>query len=314
MYKVPDPTKPLQKGDTVCVVAPGMASDPNNLLKIKHFLNAWGLNAHIPKDIFKKGFISSNSVSKRLEFMEQALLAEESKMVWCIRGGYGAHELLPALQKIKKPKEKKIFCGFSDASSLHSFLIQNWGWTTLHGPHLDRLIQDDFVKSQREQIKKIIFGDLPSVTYKQLKPLNVKAEKLSELHSTIVGGNLITLQSHVGTPWALEANNKILFFEDIGERAYRISRVLTQFQQLKMFNSCRAIVFGEFTGGLEPDGKNLIPKVLKDFAEAQNVPVFHKLPCGHGANQWTLPLGTETQIYRVKDKFICDISTGIAEV
>lgn len=313
MYKLNNVIPCLRPNDTVCVVAPGMASDPKNLAKIKEFIHSWGLKPHIPKDIFKKGYISANSLEKRFEFLKEALLADESKMVWYIRGGYGSHELLPLLSKLPV-SPPKIFCGFSDATSLHIFLTQNWDWQTLHGMHLDKIVQGKVNKNQLSQLKKIIFGEIEKISFNQLKPLNRQAEKTTDIHGTVAGGNLITLQSHIGTPWELNSKGKILFFEDIGERAYRLKRVLVHLKQIGAFKEARSVVFGEFTGCLEPDGKNQVPKILKEFANEVNIPVFHKLPCGHGLNQWTLPLGTDAQIYKYKQKYVFNISTGISEV
>jgi muramoyltetrapeptide carboxypeptidase len=89
-----------------------------------------------------------------------------------------------------------------------------------------------------------------------------------------------------------------LFLEDIGERPYRIHRLLTQAAQAGVFMRTRAIVFGEFPGCDEPGGDPAIRDVLRDFTAEFRGPVLFNFPSGHtnGAT-WTLPFGVEVEVH-----------------
>ena len=57
----------------------------------------------------------------------------------------------------------------------------------------------------------------------------------------LVGGTLTQLMASLGTPWAFEPpDGCVLFLEDVGERPYRIHRMLTQLAQAGMFAHARA--------------------------------------------------------------------------
>ena len=53
-------------------------------------------------------------------------------------------------------------------------------------------------------------------------------------------------------------------------------------KQAGVFDNVRAVVFGDFTDGLEKNGLNLVDYTLGEFAQAVKVPVFKGLQAGHG--------------------------------
>jgi muramoyltetrapeptide carboxypeptidase len=284
----------LNKGDIVDVIAPAGRPQKNVLKRVPPFLKQWGLKARIHPQTMGEDLVCSNSKSQRFRFLKQALQARDSKMIWCLRGGYGSLHLLDDLSRLKA-LPPKIFLGFSDITSLHTFLNQEWGWPTLHGPHLDRFALGLGTKTEAKRIKDLVFAHKSEVGFK-LKAMNKAAKAHKALRASITGGNLITLQSSFGTPYEIQTRNKILFLEEIGERAYKIDRVLEHLRQVQLLKNVKAVVLGQFTESLEPDGRNIVPKLLKQWAETQNFPVLSGIPSGHGHNQHPLPLGTKAQL------------------
>ncbi len=284
----------LQPGDLVDVVAPGGKPKPNTLEGIESFLNSWGLKARVPRDIVERDLLCSNSREKRFKHLKNALFAKDSKMVWCVRGGYGALHLLPLLQKVKKPPQK-IFLGFSDTSSLHTYFLQAWNQSTLHGPNIDRFALGTGTSAEEKRLKKLLFGVDKELSF-QLKPLNQVAKSKKTLQGSVVGGNMVTLQASFGTPFQMQTRGKILFVEETGERAYKVDRIFEHMDQLGLLKGIKALVLGQFTEGFEPNGKNIFPKYFKEWAEEKSFPVLAGLPSGHGANPHTLPFGTKTQV------------------
>ena len=297
----------LRPGDWVDIVAPGMSPKPHTLKGIVPFLKSWGLNVRLPSDLVGKDLICSHSKEYRFNSLKEALTNKQSKLIWCVRGGYGSLHLLDQLNKMKAPPIK-CFLGLSDVTSLHNFFNQKWGWSTLHGCNIDRFALNTGSKSEEQRLKKVLFGIERDLEY-FLTPLNQKAKNSNTLKATVVGGNLITLQSSFGTFNQLKTSGHILFFEDIGERAYRVDRVFEHMRQLNLFKGARAVVLGQFTGGKEPSGKNLLPTYFKQWAESQSLPVFSGLSSGHGKNQKPLPLGARASLSGGK-KPVLKVSSG----
>lgn len=286
--------RPLQAGDVVDVVAPGYPTSREAIEGARRFLIRWGLIPRIPPDLMAPHFLHSNEDPQRFLHLKKALLAQDSKAVWCLRGGYGSNRLLPLLAKLKAPAEAKLFIGISDITSLHVFLNQEWGWPTLHGPLMDRVGAGKLSPRHERELKRLLFGDDSKITFDQLKPLNEAARKRRRLTGAIVGGNLTVLQSQIGTPYEFSAKGKFLFIEDIGERGYRIDRMLEQIRQAGLFKSCRGLLIGDFIGGEEPmSQKNLTSLVFQRWAKDLDIPVFSGVEAGHAAIQRPLPFGTK---------------------
>jgi muramoyltetrapeptide carboxypeptidase len=89
----------------------------------------------------------------------------------------------------------------------------------------------------------------------------------------------------------------VLFLEDVGERPYRIHRMLTQLAQAGVLGRAAALVFGELPSCDEPGGEHAIRDVLRDYVADFNGPVLFGFPSGHtNGPTWTLPLGVEARI------------------
>ncbi len=282
----------LAPGDIVDIVAPGFAPRPEEVEGAVQLLKDWGYQPRLPEGLIAEHFLHSNSDEQRFHFLKKALTAKDSRFIWCLRGGYGSNRLWPFLRKMKKPSQPKIIIGLSDITSLHHFVNQVWRWPSLHGAHLDRLGLRKSPAAMVQETRDLLEGKETLTKFLDLKPLNARAQKLKKIKSVVVGGNLVTLQSSIGTVNEVKLDGKILFLEDIGERAYRIDRVLVHLQQSGLLKKAKAVLFGEFYQCNEKDGRPLYLEVLKRFAEDIKLPVFTGVEAGHGEVQRPLFLNT----------------------
>jgi muramoyltetrapeptide carboxypeptidase len=279
---------------TIYAVAPGYPFDLKILKSSIEVLQNRGYRVILPKNILRPEYFHSHSDIQRAQFLIDAFTSDSIDVVWAIRGGYGSNRTLGYLDKnLSKLKtcKPKLFLGLSDVTSLHLFLNQKLKWKTWHSPVLEAIGRADFSKREFKNLEHILNYNTLDLSY-PLKPLNKPAKSLKRLSPTrLLGGNLTVFQSHIGTPYLGSLKNSALFFEDVGERGYRIDRMLWQLRESSNFKDIRAIFFGEFTGGLEPDGKSFITLALKRFAEEVSIPVFAGIKSGHGQGYRSLPLG-----------------------
>jgi muramoyltetrapeptide carboxypeptidase len=303
----------LKKGDVVDVVSPGFASKPEEVENARQFLLRWGLEPRIPKKLIQKHFLHSNTDEKRFGFLREALAAQDSKIIWCLRGGYGSNRLLPRLDELKKPRRQKLLVGISDITSLHVYFAQRWGWPTFHASLLDRMGSGKVPAKIEKETMDLLFGKTKVVEFKKLKAMNKAAFNLKKVKSSVVGGNLVVLQSTLGTPYQVKTDGKILFIEDLGERGYRVDRILEHFDQAGLFKKCKGLVIGEFLGGQESNGKALWPQVFKSWAERLSIPVFSGMEAGHGVIQRPLPLYTEAVLFGGKKGSLWINAAGVEE-
>ncbi|HTT03013.1 MAG TPA: LD-carboxypeptidase [Steroidobacteraceae bacterium] len=286
----------LERGDIVDVIAPGFRCSEQSLQRGLEFLRALGLVPRVPPRLFAADLLCANTDERRLEQLARALRARDSRCVWCVRAGYGAIRLVPGLLRLARPARPKLFVGYSDATTIHYLLNQHWHWPSLHGPLLDRLGAATLPAASLAELKGVLLAGVPRVSFDGLTALNAAARRTQVIRSRLFGGNLTVLQSLLGT--ALQRRpRQILFLEDIGERAYRIDRMLQHLRQAGVLSTLKAVVFGTFTGGEEPDRRNLIRQVLERFAREQSFPVLLGLAAGHGEEQRPLFFNTAVELH-----------------
>lgn len=286
----------LKLGDIVDIVATSSKCNPMTLGKMKEFLESWGLQCHIPEDLLGESLLYANSDEKRFEHLKRALLNNTSKAIWCLLGGCGATKLIPMLQKIKAPSHPKIFIGFSDITALHIFLQDQWGWSTIHGPSGHQAALGKVSIDSLDILKNMFFNKDKSLSYDEIIPLNSLAEKKTQINAPITGGNLHLIQASLGTSWQINTDNKILFIEEINERAYRVDRTFAHLNQAGVFDRALAILFGDFIDNGEPDGKFLVEEALKEFAVQCSLPVLKISHMGHGPVNNPLWLGSVAKL------------------
>jgi muramoyltetrapeptide carboxypeptidase len=281
----------LKPGDTVELIAPASRCSDQQVADIKALLQSWDLVCLVNDNLFGQDLLCANSDEARLKLLEQALVNPDSKALICVRGGYGAMRLIPKLQTLQKPKTAKLFVGMSDITALHLFLQQQWAWATIHGAATLGQFSPESIAS----LKALLFGETKSIEFKGT-PLNPQALSNQTLLSSVTGGNLTLLQTSIGTSWELQAQNKIILIEEINERGYRVDRMLEHLVQAQVLDGAKAIVFGDFLKGEEPDGSSLIQPVLARFAANCAIPVVQIQGIGHGYVNFPIPFGTEAKL------------------
>lgn len=286
--------KPLKSGDIVDVVAPASRCSAKDLQNGVKFLKSLGLKPRVPRNLFdQKSVLFANTDRQRLTQLKKAVYAPDSKMIWCVRGGYGSLRLMPDVRRWKKPGRIKIFLGYSDITTLHAHFNQAWKWPTVHGPMLERAGSGKMSSSEKRMLLSLLFGRTDRVEFKNLQPLNKSARVSRTVRGTLWGGNMAVLQSALGTPSALKPNGHVLFLEDIGEAPHRVDRMLSQFAQAGWFKNTKAIVFGHFLLNDAKLRRQLWRDVIPRFAASVKIPVFKGLPVGHSVKvQLPLPFGT----------------------
>lgn len=277
----------LRFGDRVDIIAPGYGAKQDDVDNAITYLKQIGLTPHAPADLLGDDPLSSHSRDKRAHFLIDALHNPDAQAVWCLKGGYGTSELLPALAKHGIPKKPKLVIGFSDITALHSYIHQFYGWPTLHASVLWQIVNRKVDAKTIEATEQLIFGNTPELRMplqwlSEPKPLHVKG--------SVVGGNMMLIQNSIGTAWQTNCAGSILFIEDIDESAYRIARVLTHFIQSGLLDECHAVLFGEFTFIDKREEQDKLRYVLQQFADSLEVPVLQLHDVGHGKTNFPLPL------------------------
>ncbi len=277
-------------GKKVIVVTPGSGIERHKIKKVKllekhlGFIRSYELSDVIPY----------HAHTDRYRFLQfKQALSGKSKIIWSLRGGYGAARIIPELDKLPIPKNKKIFIGYSDNTALHLFLTQKWHWQTIHGEGLSGLLDPQKDPLNFIKIAEIINRQVKHAKINNLVPLNIAAQHINVISGSLTGGNLTLIQNSIGTSWQIKAKNKILFLEDVKEAGYKLDRTLTHLQQAGVFKYVKAIVFGNFV-----EGDQYVDLALTRFATECKVPVFKTHEFGHAIINYPLIYNSKSKIKR----------------
>lgn len=210
------------------------------------------------------------------------------------RGGYGSVQLLPLLDRTTMTATPKLFIGYSDNTSILSWLTCQCGLTALHGPMLDRRLSRGAAGYDESSFMALTQGGAGLT----LAPDGLLVFQDGEAAGPLLGGTLTQLAASLGTPYAFDPpQGSILFIEDVNERPYRIDRMLTQLQLGGVLARASGIVFGEMRSCDEESGKVTARGVIQRLMQRFPGPVVYGFPSGHTAGPcWTLPLGVQVRL------------------
>lgn len=288
------PLRRLKSGDRVALVAPASSFPPEEIEAGAAELARLGLEAVYDDSIFDKERFVAGSVETRVNAILGAWRNPDIAALIAVRGGYGSAQLLPFLDPDELLAARKPLVGYSDITALLT-LYQRHGLPAIHGPMIDRRLSKGASHYDEVSFRRVLMQSEPAGEF---KPSQLETLQPGSATGVLTGGTLTQLTASLGTPWDFDPpHGSVIFLEDIGERPYRIHRMLTQMAQAGLFVGATAIVFGEFPGCDEPGGDPAIRDVLRDFTADFRGPVLFNFPSGHTSGAtWTLPFGVKAEV------------------
>ena len=287
----------LRRGDRIGVVAPASAFARDQFDAGIAELHALGLEPVYGESVFDRhalGYMAGLD-ERRAEAWRRAWLDPDISALIAVRGGYGSVRILPFLDVEETRRAPKAFIGYSDNTSLLSWLTLQCGIVSFHGPMLEGRLARGDAGYDRDSFERCLFRAEPAgpITHPQLEILNA-----GEASGMLVGGTMTQIAASLGTPYAFDPpRGCVLFLEDVGERPYRIDRLLTQLRLAGLLQRASAIVFGEMPDCDEPGGVTAARDVIVEHLGAFPGPVLFGLPSGHTAGATlTLPFGVRARV------------------
>lgn len=290
--------KPLQKGDSVAIIAPASPSDKNLIDKCITSLNELGLKVVVGESCLSEhGFLSGTDDIRANDI--NCMFADKNiKGIFALRGGYGCARLLNLIDFKLIKKNPKIFVGYSDITALHIAINQKSKLITYHGPMISTELIKGLDEYTADYYQKFIFG------YEKVEELVNPEEDNLEIINTgiatgqLVGGNLSLICSSLGTKYEINTKNKILFLEEVEEVPYKVDRMLIHLKQSGKLKDANGIILGAFTNCIAPNNKKSLSlqEVFNEIILPLKKPTISNLVCGHCLPTLTLPLGAKVLI------------------
>jgi len=217
---------------------------------------------------------------------------KDHEILWAVKGGYGASDLLPLLAKSELEPER-VLIGCSDVTALFPLLSYR-GWHCVHAGMPGFRLYDSKAKANIE-LKRLC--ESPRKTWGGELSATAIHSNSSRTQGSLFCGNLAVLTSLIGTPYLKQFTKPtILVIEDIGENPGRIVRLWTQWQHSKMLKNVVAVVLGRFTDmpGDNDKQEKIIHQELQRRSPDISFYVSDKI--GHIAENYPLLVGADASL------------------
>ncbi|MFW5875232.1 MAG: S66 peptidase family protein [Myxococcota bacterium] len=276
----------LQPGGCIAVVAPSSPFDRDAFDRGVARLRE-RYDVRYAETLFvRSGFLAGDD-DRRAEELLAALRDPAVHAVVAARGGHGSTRLLHRLPPEEVRAARKLLVGFSDVTALHAAWARG-GVRSIHGPMVAALGRTG--PRAVERWVAAVEGRVPD----PLEGLEPMCGGIAE--GPLIGGNLAVLAALVGTPYAPPLDGAVLFLEDVGERPYRVDRMLTTLRHAGWLDRVAGVALGAFTEcDPGPDGTPMADVLRERLAHVAG-PVVSGVPAGHVDDNLELPLGAPVRL------------------
>ena len=287
--------RPLQPGDRIAFVAPASSCPIDELQAATEEVRALDLEPTYDMSIHERGSYTAGSASVRAESFTRAWTDPAIAAIVAARGGHGSVHLLPLLDPAVFREHTKAFIGYSDNTSLLTWLTLTCGVVTFHGPMVDRRLARGPAGYDRDTFLRCLTRPAPVGV---ITADSVEIVREGEASGMLIGGTMTQLAASLGTPFAFDPPaGCVLFLDEVGERPYRIDRLYTQLRLAGIIDRAGALVFNELPRCDEPGGRPAIRDVVADLTSDFPGPVLFGLPSGHtDGPTLTIPFGVTARV------------------
>jgi muramoyltetrapeptide carboxypeptidase len=265
-----------------------MPVDPANLAEGVALWREAGFRVVHRDDVCAREGYLAGSDDRRLRELKGLIADRRVDAIVCARGGYGVDRILRRLDPAPFRAARKPLVGYSDVTALLSWQHRRAGLVGFHGPMLEKgTAQDRGVFAE-------LLAQLEGAT---AAPLRGRGASGGRAEGRLIGGSLTMLAASIGTDWEVATWGAILMLEDVGERPYRIDRMLQQLRGAGKLSELAGVGVGDFSSCTDakypaPDVEQVLLQVLRPL----RVPLVFDLPFGHVIANRAWPFGARATI------------------
>ena len=284
----------LKRGDTIGIVAPSNPIVGDNIEEIeqaKRIVERDGFKIKYAKNLFSNSNGYSSSAKEKAEDINEMFEDNDVKMIWCAKGGENSNSTFEYINYENIKRNPKIFCGYSDITSLTNVISEKTGLITFSGTNFKTIATDETDYSYKEAIKRFVDGSLeigqPKEEYIVIKDGIAEGE--------LIGGNLSLTRGLVSGKYSINFKNKILFLEELGFETgpALASNFLYYMKQNGVFDE----INGLWIGNYEHESGTSLEKIIMDVLGSEyNFPIIKSNNFGHTETKTVIPIGVKAQI------------------
>jgi len=258
---------------------------------------------------------------ERAKELNELFRRDDVGLIMSTIGGSNSSSLLPYLDYRTIGASGKIFCGYSDVTSLHMAINTISGLSTLYGPAvipsfgdiegpaketMDSFLNQvmlgwsgEFSPPDRWSINGSGWGDADHGRKPRIWASNpgLKCIQLGEARGSSLAANVNTLVCLAGSQYFPQTSGRILFLEEMNCPLSRYERNLMQLKLAGALKGINGIVLSKpelyDSEGAPFDDSSLLTEVLDD----PGIPIISGFDNGHTHPMLSVPQGIDFQIH-----------------
>jgi muramoyltetrapeptide carboxypeptidase len=292
--------KPLPDGGTIGVAAAASPYDSrSDVLRGVEWWAARGYRVKLGDGIWDRDDYVAGDPRRRADDLNTLFADPEVDVVQALQGGFGSAQTIPFLDFDLIAENPKPLLGYSDLTALHVAIRQRSGVATIYGYGLMGVGANDTTSFSTDRLLEVLrHGGAGEVPHDPDDPW-VRTLHGGRVTAPLVGGCLWLLMQTMGTPWEIELEGAILFFEDTHTPPYYLDGHLVQLAHAGKLEQLAGVVVGQMDksdyGDLRPVSdwarSRTIEDVLEERLGSLGIPAIYGLPLGHTKHLAAVPLG-----------------------
>ncbi len=243
----------LKQGSRLAVVSPASATKPELIKLGMERLRGLGYEPVLSPHALDSGpLYYAGRLEERVADLHAAFADPAIDGIICSRGGWGSAELLPHLDAGLIRANPKAFVGYSDHTSLHSWLQNEAGLATFYGP----MVASDFARENGVDVASWMASIDGEAEWSLGIADGLRVLREGSAEGELRGGCISILAESLGTAYAAETAG-VLFLEDIGTKPYQWDRLLLHLRYAGRLDGVTGIVFGDMKQCVAPEEDEL---------------------------------------------------------
>ena len=257
----------LQPGDKVALISPSGIATKEQLDAACSLLTSWELEPVPGQHVLSEHGRLAGTDEERLQDLQTALDAEDTRAIWCMAGDYGMLRIVEEADYSKFQGNPKWVIGMNDITVLHSKL-HSLGIESLHAFMPSG--SPRFTPEVASQLRNFLFGIISSYAV-PAHPYNRPGIAEAEM----IGGML---------QWVHNLHDTCI------DKSVKCMKYAGKFQHLA------GLIVGEFGQDAAPEFKEEVYSLIHNAVEDYTYPVCFGLPAGHVRNNFPLILGANVEL------------------
>jgi muramoyltetrapeptide carboxypeptidase len=285
----------IVRGDTIGIVSTSSPTTSDELDHMTLYFEGLGFPVKLGTNVLAdSGFLAGSAEGRAADF--NAMLHSPSvRMIVTSMGGSGAEHLLPLIDYEAITADPKIIAGLSNPAILLNAITAKTGVPTFHGPNGVEFGHGPLTKFTEDNFWPLVTGEI-SLPHSYSVQEEMKVVRSGHaVEGPIIGGHLKTIQRLIGTPWAPDWKDTILFLEEYEVVFSDVDKILTHFKLAGILDSIKGLIFGQPVLCEHVLVENLEEVLLRVCAK-HHFPIVSNVPIGHTDDKITVPLGCRVKL------------------